>query len=56
VTGEPRKYLMPAGGRGYTRPPSLIGIWSTAPLLLNNSVGTFEAQPSVQARMRSVED
>jgi hypothetical protein len=56
VTGEPRKYLMPAGGRGYTRPPSLIGIWSTAPLLLNNSVGTFEAQPSVQARMRSFED
>ena len=23
-TGKPRPYVMPAGGRGYTRPPSLI--------------------------------
>ncbi|HYZ61632.1 MAG TPA: hypothetical protein VE650_04200, partial [Acetobacteraceae bacterium] len=37
-TGEPRPYVMPAGGRGYTRPPSLISIWSTAPFLLNNSL------------------
>lgn len=56
VTGEPQKYQMPAGGRGYTRPPSLVSVWSTAPLLLNNSVGKFEAQPSVEARMRSFED
>ena len=28
---------MPAGGRGYTRPPSLISLWSTAPFLLNNT-------------------
>ena len=40
-TGEPRQYNMPAGGRGYTRPASLISLWSTAPYLLNNSVGTF---------------
>src|SRR5260370_12496019 len=25
-TGEPRTYQMPAGGRGYTRPPSLISL------------------------------
>ena len=43
---------MPAGGRGYTRPPSLISLWSTAPFLLNNSVGPFEQDPSVDARMR----
>ena len=45
---------MPAGGRGYTRPPSLISLWSTAPFLLNNSVGenAFEQDPSVDARMR----
>jgi hypothetical protein len=53
-TGEPWKYPMPGGGRGYTRPPSLISLWSTAPFLLNNSVGqeAFEQDPSVDARMR----
>jgi hypothetical protein len=55
VTGEPNKYAMPAGGRGYTRPPSLIGLWSTAPFLLNNSLGPFEVDPSVSGRMRSFE-
>lgn len=40
-TGDTRPYAMPAGGRGYTRPPSLISVWSTAPYLLNNSVGPF---------------
>jgi hypothetical protein len=56
VTGEPRSYRMPAGGRGYTRPPSLISLWSTAPFLLNNSVGKFDPSPSVEARMRSFQD
>jgi hypothetical protein len=51
ATGEPRQYKMPAGGRGYTRPPSLISLWSTAPFLLNNSVGPFDPSPSVEARM-----
>ena len=53
-TGKPWQYKMPAGGRGYTRPPSLISLWSTAPFLLNNSVGenAFEQDPSVDARMR----
>ncbi len=53
VTGEPHQYKMPAGGRGYTRPPSLVSVWSTAPFLLNNSVGTFEVDPSVDGRMKS---
>jgi hypothetical protein len=53
VTGEERTYQMPAGGRGYTRPPSLVSLWSTAPFLLNNTVGPFEPSPSVEARMRS---
>jgi hypothetical protein len=53
ITGEPGKYTLPAGGRGYTRPPSLISVWSTAPFLLNNSVGPFTADPSVQGRMQS---
>ena len=55
-TGEPRQYNMPAGGRGYTRPASLVSLWSTAPFLLNNTVGKFEASPSVEARMKSFED
>jgi hypothetical protein len=55
-TGEPRPYQMPAGGRGYTRPASLVSVWSTAPFLQNNSLGKFEESPSVEARMRSFQD
>ena len=55
-TGEPRQYQMPAGGRGYTRVPSLISVWATAPFLLNNSVGHFDQSPSVEARMASFND
>ena len=55
-TGEPRSYVMPAGGRGYTRPPSLVSLWSTAPFLLNNSVGEFNPDPSVQARLDSFQN
>ena len=53
VTGEPRKLKMPAGGRGYTRPPSLVSLWSTAPYLLNNTVGPFDPSPSMEARLGS---
>jgi hypothetical protein len=52
ITGADRKFTMPAGGRGYTRPPSLISLWSTAPYLLNNTVGDFSPDPSVEARMK----
>ena len=55
ITGAPRPYVMPAGGRGYTRPASLISVWSTAPFLLNNSVGDFNPSPSVAGRMASFE-
>jgi hypothetical protein len=55
-TGTASTYTMPAGGRGYTRPPSLISVWSTAPYLLNNSVGKFDPDPSVAARMGSFQD
>ncbi len=56
ATGEPHTYQMPAGGRGFTRPPSLVSVWSTAPFLLNNSVGRFEASPSVEKRMLSFQN
>lgn len=55
-TGAPKQYTMPAGGVGYTRVPSLISIWSTAPFLLNNSIGNFDPSPSVSARMGSFND
>jgi hypothetical protein len=45
-------YDLKGGGRGFTRVPSLISLWSTAPFLLNNSVGPFDQSPSVEARMR----
>jgi hypothetical protein len=53
VTGERRTFKAPAGGRGYTRPASLVSLWSTSPFLLNNSVGTFNSSPSVADRMKS---
>jgi hypothetical protein len=54
-TGDPMTYPMPAGGRGYTRVPSLISLWSSGPYLLNNSVGPFDVDPSVEARMKVFE-
>ncbi len=56
ISGEPYEYEMPAGGRGYTRPASLISLWSTAPYLLNNTVGTFHWSGSVADRMQSFDD
>jgi hypothetical protein len=53
ITGEPREYTMPAGGRGYIRPPSLISLWSSAPYLLNNTLGDFYWSGSVPDRMKS---
>jgi hypothetical protein len=51
--GKPREYQMPAGGRGYIRPASLVSVWSTAPLLLNNTLGKFYPSGSVDDRMKS---
>jgi hypothetical protein len=49
-------YEMPGGGRGFTRPASLISLWSTAPYLQNNSVGHFEESGSVNDRMSAFDD
>jgi hypothetical protein len=56
MTGKTEKFTMPAGGRGFTRPPSLVALWSTAPYFVNNTLGHFEPEPSVEARMRSFDD
>jgi hypothetical protein len=55
-TYEPVSYTMPAGGRGYTRPASLTSVWSTAPFLLNNELGTFDGAGTVEGRMKSFDD
>ena len=47
---------VPAGGRGFVRPPSLISVWSTAPFLQNNSLGKFDWHGTVQGRMDSFND
>jgi hypothetical protein len=53
ITGKEVDYSLPAGGRGFIRPASLVSLWSTAPFLQNNTVGPFEWNPSVEYRLRS---
>ncbi len=51
--GTARQFQAPAGGPGYYRAPSLVGMWATAPFLHNNSVGEFSGDPSVSGRLRA---
>jgi hypothetical protein len=51
-TAERWQFQMPGGGLGFTRPPSLVSVWSTAPFLLNNRLGPFSEDPSVDGRMK----
>lgn len=44
------------GGPGFYRVPTLISIWATAPLLHNNSLGLFNADPSVDGRLLAFDD
>jgi hypothetical protein len=55
-TGEANSYTMPAGGRGYTRPASLISLWTSAPYLLNNSVGPPDNLPGVTDRVEAFQE
>jgi hypothetical protein len=54
-TAERWQYTVAGGGRGFTRVPSLVSIWSTAPFLLNNRLGPpgpFSDDPSVEGRIK----
>jgi len=51
-TAERWQYQMPGGGLGFTRVPSLVSIWSTAPFLVNNRLGPFSEDVSVDGRMK----
>jgi len=50
------EWAAPGNGRGYYRPASLVGVWATAPLLHNNSVGIFNGDPSVKGRVEAFRD
>ncbi len=43
-------------GPGYYRVPSLGSVWSSAPLLHNNTLGKFTGDPSVAGRMEAFND
>ena len=55
-TGQQREWRLPGGGRGYLRPPSLAGMWYTAPYLSNNSVGRFEPKTDAASRTAAFEE
>ena len=52
LSGAEFDYPLPGGGRGYTRPASLVSLWSTAPFLQNNSLGPFNPSPAVDVRVQ----
>jgi hypothetical protein len=56
ITGAAYDYPLPGGGRGFTRPASLVSLWSTGPYLQNNTIGRFNPSPSVDARMGVFQD
>ena len=56
LTGKNEKFQAPAGGLGYYRVPSLISIWTSAPFLHNNTLGTFNGDPSVEGRLEAFDD
>lgn len=51
-----RKWTVPSPGRGYYRPASLVSVWSSAPLLHNNSIGKHVHGISVDQRMEAFND
>lgn len=53
---KPLTIDIPGNGPGYYRPPSLISLWSSAPYLHNNTVGSDFGDPSVAGRMRAFQD
>ncbi len=64
VTGEPTTFTMKGGGPGYSRVPTLVSLWASAPFFQNNALGDYPRDangdeildPSVPARMAMYED
>jgi len=55
-TDKMEKFTVPEGGPGYYRTPSLVCVWSSAPLLHNNSLGIYNGDPSVKGRIEAFTD
>ena len=55
---EDEDFVVPGGGPGYYRTPSLISLWSSAPFFHNNSLGEQPDQPdpSVAGRIKLFDD
>ena len=53
---DSEEITVPGGGRGFTRPASLISAWSTAPFFQNNALGKFDDRGSVGGRLGSFDD
>jgi len=52
-----KKYdLKWTGNQAFYRTPTLVSIWATAPYFHNNSLGSYNADPSVKGRMAAYED
>lgn len=56
LTSAPYEFPAPAGGPGYVRTPSLIGLWASAPFFVNNALGKFSGDPSVASRVADYND
>ena len=56
ISKKDSQWTVPAGGRGYYRPPSLVSVWSAAPFLHNNAVGKHVHGVSVEERMEAFND
>lgn len=55
-TDKTQDFPMPGGGPGYYRTASLICVWSSAPILHNNMLGLYNADPSVKGRVEAFTD
>lgn len=55
-TGQDTPWKVPAEGRGYYRPPSLVSLWSSAPFLHHNALGKHVHGVSVDQRMEAFDD
>ena len=51
ISGAQREFPVMGGGRGFTRPASLISLWSTSPFLLANTVAPDYGKDYYTAKM-----
>jgi len=55
-TGQTKPWPVPAGGRGYYRPASLVSVWCCAPFFHNNALGVHIEKVDVDSRVQAFND